>query len=236
MPKTTNHLDRPFNANDFAGLVVSARGTRSNAAYARECGVNALQLGRYILCQRDTPPSVPFIKKIAAFAENNVSYADLLYAAGYDPTKYDAKPKYDNTDIRFSSDPRAYSIRKWILQALASFNYRYTVDNSDIPATDVRIYIAADQGLEYNEWRFVYIPNENEAYFAGACSLLNCIEKNTMLSFVTTSESFFGDHSNIIFDADNAVSIIFIDPLGQVVKSQRSISNISPNQQLLELS
>jgi transcriptional regulator with XRE-family HTH domain len=72
-----------FSKEKFASLVNMAIGERSLNEYARQTGVSAAHISRLSRALLDTPPNPQTIKKLADFASNNVSYHDLMSAAGY---------------------------------------------------------------------------------------------------------------------------------------------------------
>ncbi len=225
MPKTSTQLDHAFDKDEFIRLIILAKGPRSNAAFARECGISAIQLGRYILGQRTAAPSVLFINKIAAHADNNVSNAELLYAAGYNPKKYVVVPEKKRTAVYSSSDEYATLIRPTIYQALGFLSIKHMIDVSKEHPTDTRIHIL-EENSPFKEWRFIYIPEENEAFFAGACAILDSIDNSVMVSFVTPSEAFFSSHIDVLFSVDKSISLILIDPVKHLILKQKCISNV----------
>lgn len=72
-----------FDKNRFAALINQAIGERSLNEYARQTGVSAAHISRLARALLDTPPNPQTIKKLADFAVNNISYNDLMNAAGY---------------------------------------------------------------------------------------------------------------------------------------------------------
>lgn len=72
-----------FDKNRFAAYIDQAIGERSLNEYARQTGVSAAHISRLSRALLDTPPNPQTIKKLADFAGNNVSYNDLMNAAGY---------------------------------------------------------------------------------------------------------------------------------------------------------
>lgn len=93
-----------FDKSIFSNLLVKARGNRNNKEYAEDCEVSRTYISGYINKSIDNPPKPEILKKLAEKSENNVTYDDLMIAAGYlaDDTKPDFKPVLtakDNKDI-----------------------------------------------------------------------------------------------------------------------------------------
>ncbi|WP_207666871.1 hypothetical protein [Desulfofundulus salinus] len=76
-----------FDKKEFARLLNKARGDRSINQYALHSGVTAAHISRLSRALLDSPPTPQTIKKLADHAYNNVTYEDLMAAAGYLPEK-----------------------------------------------------------------------------------------------------------------------------------------------------
>lgn len=72
-----------FNKEEFARLLELAKGSRSINQFAAESGVTAAHISRLLRCLRDTPPSPQVIRKLGDRAQNGVTYAQLMQAAGH---------------------------------------------------------------------------------------------------------------------------------------------------------
>lgn len=72
-----------FDKKAFAKLLTLALGKRSINQYERDSGVSAAHISRLMRELVDTPPSPQTIEKLSAKAHNEVSYEDLMKAAGY---------------------------------------------------------------------------------------------------------------------------------------------------------
>lgn len=71
-----------FNKQAFAELLQKAIGNRSLNEYARQADVSNSYISNLIRCKKDNPPEGKTIKKLADAAHNNVTYFELLEAAG----------------------------------------------------------------------------------------------------------------------------------------------------------
>lgn len=72
-----------FNKEKFADLLKQAKGDRSINQYALHSGVSAAHISRLMRCLLDTPPNPDTIKLLADKAYNEVTYDDLMIAAGH---------------------------------------------------------------------------------------------------------------------------------------------------------
>ncbi|MED4979435.1 XRE family transcriptional regulator [Geobacillus stearothermophilus] len=93
-----------FDKQKFAELLEKAKGNRSINHYAQKSGVTSAHISRLLRCLLDSPPTPQTIKKLADHAHNEVTYEDLMRAAGYidDDTKTDlpALTEKDERDIQ----------------------------------------------------------------------------------------------------------------------------------------
>lgn len=72
-----------FDKSRFAHLLKMAQGSRSINKYASDSGVTAAHISRLLREKIDTPPNPDTIKKLAEAAGNNVTYDELMVAAGH---------------------------------------------------------------------------------------------------------------------------------------------------------
>ena len=72
-----------FNKEEFANLLDRAKGERSINNFASETGVSAAHISRFLRQMIASPPTPETISKFAAKAHNEVTYQDLMVAAGH---------------------------------------------------------------------------------------------------------------------------------------------------------
>lgn len=72
-----------YNRSLFAALLKQAIGGRSINQFALHCGVSAAYISRLLRQKTKTPPNPPIILKMANKAHNQISYMNLMTAAGY---------------------------------------------------------------------------------------------------------------------------------------------------------
>ncbi len=72
-----------FDKEEFAELLKRAKGDRSINQYALHSGVSAAHISRLMRCLLDASPNPNTIEALADKAYNDVSYNDLMLAAGH---------------------------------------------------------------------------------------------------------------------------------------------------------
>jgi len=72
-----------FNDELLASLIKNAQGELSLNNFAGQCGVSPSTLSRIINNKNSCPPAPGTLQKIASAAHNNVTYDELMDAAGY---------------------------------------------------------------------------------------------------------------------------------------------------------
>lgn len=77
-----------FDKEKFAELLYKAKGKRSINNYALKSGVTSAHISRLLRGLLDTAPTPPTIKKLADHAQNDVTYEDLMKAAGHIENNY----------------------------------------------------------------------------------------------------------------------------------------------------
>jgi len=185
--------DFEFNIEKFSNLLERAKGGRSQSEFAKDCGISPAYLNRYINRKVEKAPIPTTIKKIAAVAANNISYKELLEAAGYDPEKY--------LDIAIISNSNP-SDRHLLLSKIAYTTILNSLSNIDYPwrlyktpekhVFDFSIIIDND---DINKWYFSpHFSTNPEATLNRAARYYSNIlysgaDSKSKYSFVTNSES-----------------------------------------------
>lgn len=72
-----------FDKERFADLLKEAKGNRSINQYSLHSGVSAAHISRLMRGLLDTPPNPSTIESLADKAYNNITYNDLMHAAGH---------------------------------------------------------------------------------------------------------------------------------------------------------
>ena len=72
-----------FDKKRFAKLLTQAVGDRSLNEYGRITGISAAHISRLTRAILEAPPNPQTIKQLTQFAENGVTYEDMMLAAGH---------------------------------------------------------------------------------------------------------------------------------------------------------
>ena len=72
-----------FNKDKFKELIEKAQGNRTQREYAKESDVNRTYISKAVNKKLNSPPNPEILKNLADSAQNNVTYEDLMNAAGY---------------------------------------------------------------------------------------------------------------------------------------------------------
>ncbi len=71
----------------FALLLENAKGVRSWRQFASECGISYVQMRKLATMTQENPPRPKLIRKVADNAFGDIDLADLLFAAGLNPSE-----------------------------------------------------------------------------------------------------------------------------------------------------
>lgn len=89
-----------FDKSLFAHLLKKAMGNRSINKYASDSDVTAAHISRLLREKIDTPPNPGTIKKLADVAQNNVTYEDIMAAAGHILPEKEISAHRKNLDLK----------------------------------------------------------------------------------------------------------------------------------------
>src|SRR5690606_10110762 len=95
-------IEDQFNKEEFAILLDRSKGGRSINQFANETGVSAAHISRFLRKMIASPPIPETISKFAAKAQNNVTYQDLMVAAGHLARKNDIDMNSEDGVERYS--------------------------------------------------------------------------------------------------------------------------------------
>ncbi|CEP67106.1 Uncharacterized [Moorella glycerini] len=112
-----------FNKEKFAQLLNKARGDRSINQYALQSGVTSAHISRLSRALLNSPPTPQTIKKLADHAYNNVTYEDLMAAAGYLPEEEKQAKPIDTREWYNRDDPPSnIELEEFLRQSNVQFN------------------------------------------------------------------------------------------------------------------
>lgn len=85
--------DKEFDIDRYVELLKKAIGGRSQTQFAKDCNLSVSYICKHINKKTDQAPLPTTLERIAKVAQNDVTYEELLDAAGYEPSKYLDKSK-----------------------------------------------------------------------------------------------------------------------------------------------
>lgn len=194
-----------FQKENFITLWKRAIGDRSYSAFAKEAGISFGYISKYMNGKCDVVPTIPTIKKIANAAKD-VTYAELLEAAGYDPEIHD-------DDVLEPLAHEGITIANRLLATLANVNFSWRFENP-IGGDNGPISIALDNA-PFKKWYFIAIMKENISK-EDITSVLGskeaeCILSGEKVSFITTDKAIFEKIRNMEFNLLSLrMSIIYV--------------------------
>lgn len=189
-----------FNRQQLSDLLVLAQGVRTRTQFAKDCGISLPHLSNCINGRITTPPIPSTLKKIADCAANQVSFAELLDAAGYNVAAYihDPSRKLLSSNIKLTQDEFKRIGLGIITVALAHSAYEWTAIAKKTPGTDLSVEVKGENPIQ---WSFQFLtnvppPNPRKAEFDRlwayyARLALTSTGKRFMHSFVTESPELF---------------------------------------------
>lgn len=138
-----------FDKKNFAFLLKQAKGDRSINQYALHSGISAAHISRLLRELLDTPPSPETIKLLADKAMNDVTYNDLMKAAGH---LINDEDKIENESATIDIGKRIVSLREikgWTQHELANrvnldINVMNRIELNERPVKDNELVMLAN--------------------------------------------------------------------------------------------
>ncbi|MBS4218997.1 hypothetical protein KHA96_11790 [Bacillus sp. FJAT-49711] len=163
-------IEDQFNKEEFAILLERAKGDRSINQYANEAGVSAAHISRFLRNMIASPPTPETISKFAAKAQNEVSYEDLMVAAGHlarknelDINSHDRIEKHSPMDVRGKMEQLQRKFIQVILADLYEKPFKWSVEKHEekYHFSDMILNIDHDG---YNRWYLDFKPSIPDRY------------------------------------------------------------------------
>ncbi|WP_461206108.1 hypothetical protein [Clostridium sp. DL1XJH146] len=166
-----NKKNNIFNKEKFAELLDRAKGDRSINKYAEESAVSAAHISRFLRQMIDTAPTPETISRLSSKAYNDVSYRDLMAAAGHIAIGHDAELyNLENGE----SKPTSIHEKKSTIESRSPREYRREIDNLEKQFFQIVLSYLYEVPFKWNiqkpEERFrkpdmlISIEDENEKY------------------------------------------------------------------------
>lgn len=146
--------DFEFDKVHFAEVLKTAIGNRSIAEFARIAEVSTGYLSRYVNQKVDVAPTLTTMKKLGK-ASVDVTYLELLQAAGYDSEKYD-----DETAEHFALSSPEWSPMNALLPTFCRTNFKWQFVNPDMNGSAGGPISAKVEGAPFDMWYFIPVTKE----------------------------------------------------------------------------
>ncbi len=88
-----------FQKDKFKKALLMARGNRTNESYSKDSGVSRTYISAYLNLKRNEPPTPEIIRRLAQASYNNVTYEELMIAAGFIESVSESQSGHDSNDI-----------------------------------------------------------------------------------------------------------------------------------------
>ncbi|MGO1369914.1 MAG: hypothetical protein ACTHVE_10000 [Senegalia sp. (in: firmicutes)] len=171
------HNENTFNKEKFKDLLESAKGDRSINKYANDSGVSAAHISRLLRKLINTPPSPEIIHKLTSTAYNDISYRDMMEAAGHIVTSQNfsnnlVKENNESYNAFYQIEKKSYKekisqkkkLKQIFLQIILSYLYEmpyewsiHKTDNNLISDMVIKI-----EDYEYDRQSIIFQPTLKE--------------------------------------------------------------------------
>lgn len=179
------YAENPFQKEEYGRLLKLAQGRRNQKQFCEDAGLSRSYINKYINAMMDKPPTIGTIEKIADATED-VSFEELLVAAGYDPGKHERKEPLEGRESTVSQS-LIMPVLLNIMNSAYEWSFTYEGYQDREP---VRIEI---ENAPVKEWYFIPVIKKNITREDIMAALMN--EQNftstSKVSFVTKDEKIY---------------------------------------------
>ena len=120
-----------FNKEMFASLLDKAKGDRSINKYAEETGVSAAHISRFLRQLIDAPPTPETISKFADKAYNEISYRDMMSAAGHIVVQENEVEEYSASNRREQLKRMEQDILNIVISHLMNQEFKWSMEKPE---------------------------------------------------------------------------------------------------------
>ncbi|MGO1368548.1 hypothetical protein [Senegalia sp. (in: firmicutes)] len=150
MNKKTN-----FNKEVFAALLEKAKGDRSINKYAEETSVSAAHISRFLRQMIDAPPTPETISKFADKAYNDVTYKDMMSAAGYIVVEENMVEEYSPKNRREEIRKIEQDITNIVISYLMNQEFKWSMEKPEGMMRFPDLMISLEDEV-YKKWFFEF--------------------------------------------------------------------------------
>ena len=172
-----------FQPDRFAALLKQAIGNRTQKEFAAQASISIAHLSRMLKQHYKTAPNLTTLQKIAAIAENNISYRDLLQVCGY-------AFSFSGASL-YASSTLEKKMRATLLSSLSTLTYAWQVS---LEKSAHELCISLPDNLN---WHFFFLNTVSKddivLQMNGIYTNLVCMNASMKdkFSLVTESEIFY---------------------------------------------
>lgn len=180
------YAENPFQKEEYGRLLKLALGRRNQKQFCEDAGLSRSYINKYINAMMDKPPTIGTIEKIADATED-VSFEELLVAAGYDPEKHERKETMKGK----VDDAGQYLIMPVLLNIMNS-DYEWSISSQGYREGEpVQIVI---ENEPVRDWYFIPVTKKDVAREDILAALMSDQQ------FTNTSKVSFVTQNEIIYD------------------------------------
>lgn len=203
------HSEEQFNKEEFAVLLDRAKGDRSINNFANETGVSAAHISRFLRQMIASPPTPETISKFAAKAHNEVTYQDLMVAAGHlaregesDGNKEKIVERDSPMNLRMQREEQERKFKQVILADLYESPFKWSVEKTEERSRFPDMILNIDNE-GYQRWYLAFMPvNPERRHF----SIMNTIH---LYGRIATFELNETDKFTIVVNDKKAYEMFF---------------------------
>lgn len=224
-----------FNPTTFSEILKKAIGSRKQNEFAATIGISSAHLSRILRQKFTTPPSVETLKKIAANAENNVTYHELLEICGY----ISESETTAELSLPAEATPSNKFVKATILTALEAHDFTWELTNdSELSTYDLAVQIKNE---DHFHWYFKFLSQKSEEQMRKQLSsnylslLFQRQNTDDKLSLVTCSRKEFEIYLDKLPENLNMnLSIILANESQLEIQEERWLARALPYKKAME--
>lgn len=180
------YAENPFQKEEYGRLLKLAQGRRNQKQFCEDAGLSRSYINKYINAMMDKPPTIGTIEKIADATED-VSFEELLVAAGYDPVKHERKEPLEGRESNVSQ-----SLIMPVLLNIMNSDYEWSISSQGYREGEpVQVVI---ENEPVRDWYFIPVTKKDVAREDILAALMSDQQ------FTNTSKVSFVTQNEIIYD------------------------------------
>lgn len=180
------YAENPFQKEEYGRLLKLAQGRRNQKQFCEDAGLSRSYINKYINAMMDKPPTIGTIEKIADATED-VSFEELLVAAGYDPEKHERKEPLEGRESNVSQ-----SLIMPVLLNIMNSDYEWSISSQGYREGEpVQVVI---ENEPVRDWYFIPVTKKDVAREDILAALMSDQQ------FTNTSKVSFVTQNEIIYD------------------------------------